>query len=184
MIVNQYDYGVFLPVWRKKIISVGAPRRGQIALFHWPVNTNVNFIKRVIGVPGDSVSYIDKVLYINGKKIPQHYVGDETIQQNGVSITMSKYQEDLNGVKHNIYVCSKSASFCPAKNHDFYHLKVPQGQYFMMGDNRDDSDDGRDWGFVPEGNFVGRALMIWFSWDSKAGWLHKIRWRRIGQSFP
>jgi len=182
ILVNQYDYGVRLPVWHNEILSISHPKRGQIALFRWPVDPRITFVKRVIGVPGDSVSYINKVFYINGKEMKQTYVGKHTIHQNGLSIKMAKYEEDLNGVKHAIYVCAKDEKHCPVRAYNFYNLKIPKGRYFMIGDNRDDSDDSRDWGLVPVDNFIGRAMLIWLSWNSKGSWYQKIRWNRIGLS--
>ena len=182
ILVNQFDYGLRLPVWNKKIIKISEPKTGQIALFYWPVDHHFTFVKRVIGMPGDRISYINKVLYINGKKMTQKYLSQTTETQNGVTWKVVKYEENLNGVKHGIYVCAKNNKFCPVKSHDFYNLVVPKGKYFMMGDNRDASDDSRDWGFVPEKAFVGKAMFIWLSWDAKAPWNKKIRWNRIGTS--
>lgn len=180
IIVNQYEYGVHLPVWHKTIIPVSHPKRGQIALFRWPVDPHITFVKRVIGVPGDTVSYVNKVLTINGKKMTQKYLGEGLVRENSRRIKMAKYEENLDGLKHAIYVCAKGITNCPSTGHDFYHLKIPKGYYLMMGDNRDDSDDSRDWGLVPESNFIGRAMMIWMSWNSYAPWYKKIRWHRIG----
>lgn len=180
ILVNQYEYGIHLPVWRKKILSVSEPRRGQIALFHWPVDPHITFVKRVIGVPGDSISYVNKVLTINGRKMKQKYLGIELIHPGSQFIKMAKYEENLGGVKHGIYVCAKGIKNCPSSGHDFYNLKIPKGYFLMMGDNRDDSDDSRDWGLVPEHDFIGRAMLIWMSWDANAPWYKKIRWHRIG----
>lgn len=162
-------------MWGKKIVSVGKPKRGQIALFYYPVNHAITFIKRVIGVPGDRISYINNVLYINGKKLPEKFI--KTVSQlndAGQLITYQEYQETIGGVKHNLLRRPD------AKVINFYNLVVPKGKYFMMGDNRNESDDSRYWGFVPEQNLIGRALLIWMSWDSHADLLHKIRWHRIG----
>jgi len=183
ILVNQYDYGLHIPVWHKEIFSISHPKRGQIALFFWPVDPHITFVKRVIGVPGDTISYINKVFYINGKKMTQKYLGEDTIRQGRFKFKMAKYQENLDGVKHDIYVCAKGITNCPTKPRNFYHLKIPKGYYLMIGDNRDDSDDSRDWGLVPEKNFIGRALFIWMSWDANAPWYKKIRWNRIGDSF-
>lgn len=174
--VNQYHYGVRFPIWNKKLLSVDEPKRGQIALFFYPVDHAFTFVKRVIGLPGDHISYINKVLYINGKKEPQKFLGDVTrLNDFGDLVTYGKYQEDLNGVKHDIFVRSDMPV------HDFYNVVVPQGDYFMMGDNRDESDDSRFWGTVPEHDLVGHALFIWMSWDSNApAWYDYVRWHRIG----
>lgn len=180
ILVNQYDYGLHLPVWRNQIIAVSHPKRGQIALFHWPVDPHITFVKRVIGVPGDTVSYVNKVLTINGKVMKQKFLGFNVIRQGGQQIKMAKYEENLDGLKHGIYVCAKGIKNCPSQGHDFYHLKIPAGYYLMMGDNRDDSDDSRDWGLVPVNHFIGRAMFVWMSWDSYAPWYKKIRWGRIG----
>lgn len=176
ILVNQFDYGVRFPVWNKQLVSVGHPKRGQIALFYYPVNHKLTFVKRVIGLPGDSISYVNKVLYINGKKQPQSFVSDVTrVNDFGQLTTYKKYKENLNGVTHDFFVRPD----VPATN--FYHVIVPKGHYFMMGDNRDESDDSRYWGFVSEKDLVGHALLIWMSWNSSAShWYDHIRWNRVG----
>lgn len=176
ILVNQYDYGFKMPVWDKTLVKVGKPKRGQIALFYYPVNHAATFVKRVIGVPGDRISYINKVFYINGKEAKQKYIGMATDGDTmGNTWAVKIYQENLNGLKHNIYIRPN----VPA--HNFYNLVVPKGKYLMIGDNRDNSDDGRDWGFVPVQSFIGRAMVVLLNWDSKASKLtKKIRWHRIG----
>jgi len=180
ILVSQYSYGLHFPVWHSRLLSVSPPKRGQIALFHWPVVPGITFVKRVIGVPGDTISYVNKVLIINGHVMTQKYQGDYEIREGSQRIKMAKYEENLYGLKHSIYVCAKGIVNCPSQGHNFYHLQIPKGYYLMMGDNRDDSDDSRDWGLVPESHFIGRALLVWMSWDSYAPWYHKIRWHRIG----
>lgn len=174
--VNQYHYGIRFPVWNKEILSVGNPTHGQIALFFYPVNHAFTFVKRVIGVPGDHISYINKTLYINGKKQPQKYIGEVTrLDDFGNLVTYRQYQEDFFGIKHDIFERADASS------DNFYNIVVPKGEYFMMGDNRDESDDSRYWGFVPAHDLVGHALFIWMSWDSNAtSWNDYIRWNRIG----
>lgn len=176
ILVNQFDYGIRFPIWNKKIITIDEPKRGQIALLPYPVDHAITFVKRVIGLPGDHISYINKVLYINGKKQPQKFMGDVTqLDDYGQLVTYQKYQENLNGMTHDIFVRPNA----PANN--FYNLVVPPNDYFMMGDNRDDSDDSRYWGFVPENTLIGRALFVWMSWNSDAPHLYDyIRWDRIG----
>ena len=180
ILVNQFDYGLKFPVWNKTLLKISKPKTGQIALFYWPVDHHFTFVKRVIGVPGDHISYINKVLYIDGKEMKQKYLGTTTDTENGVTWKVARYEENLNGLKHSIYVCAKGNKFCPVKPIDFYNLVVPKGKYFMMGDNSDGSDDSRGWGFVNEKEFIGKAMFVWLSWDEKGIWYKKIRWSRIG----
>lgn len=167
VLINQFKFGIRLPTWKKKLLSLNEPKNGDIVVLKWPVNESVHFIKRVVGVPGDKISYINKVLYINNKIARQTTVHDENL-----NAPIIKKEENLNGVQHFIYINPA----VPTQN--FYNLVVPQGQYFVMGDNRDDSDDSRFWGLVPEENIVGKGFMIWLSWDSLA---HHIRFERMGK---
>jgi signal peptidase I len=171
--VKQFSYGLRLPVLNQKLVSVSNPKRGDIALFHWPVDTKILFVKRVIGLPGDHIVYKNKTLTINGKEMTQEYVGKAVdIQQDG-SIEVDQKTENLDGIKHNIFV--KSDTTDPVD----IDVVVPSDHYFMMGDNRDDSEDSRSWGFVPDRNLIGKAFGIWMSWDSLD---HQIRWNRIGKA--
>src|SRR3989338_439691 len=178
ILVNQFDYGVRFPVWNKKIFSVNEPKRGDIALLPYPVDHAFTFVKRVIGLPGDHISYIHKTLYINGKKQPKELVSSVTqLSDYGQLVTYQKYQENLMGVKHDIYVRADQP------DNNFYNLIVPKNDYFVMGDNRDDSDDSRYWGFVQERDFIGRAMVVLLNWDSQAThWYNTIRWHRIGNA--
>jgi len=166
--VNKFAYGVRLPLLEKKIIKVSEPKTGQIAVFRWPPDPSFDYIKRVIGVPGDVISYHDKQLTVNGKPAKQTFV-EYTIDESSEQ-TVARYEENLNGVIHNIYINPSD----PAVDFD---VTVPKGAYFMMGDNRDDSADSRFWGFVSEENLRGRAFLVWMSWNGKKG---TIRWNNIG----
>lgn len=159
ILVTQYNYGLKIPFWDHTIIKVGHPKMGQIALFQSPVNpTKLTLVKRVIGLPGDRISYINKVLYINGQEEKQTFVKNTNeILDNGNLIPVKEYREDLNGISHLIIINPKA----PTVN--FKNLIVPNGKYFMMGDNRDDSDDSRYWGFVPFENFIGQARFVFFN---------------------
>lgn len=183
--VTQYNYGLRLPVWRNQIVKTGKPKIGQIALFQWPVNHHVTFVKRVLGTPGDRISYVNKVFTINGKKATQKFLGYSTDSDSpgGPSWRVKVMEENLNGVKHKIYVCPDDSANCPNPAvHNFYNLVVPKGEYFMIGDNRDNSDDSRDWGFVPFKDFIGRARYVWLSWNKGAKSIFKkIRWDRFGE---
>lgn len=173
--VKQYAYGLRLPVLNTKIVQVGEPKHGQIFLFRYPLNPNITFVKRVIGVPGDHIVYKNKILSINGVEAKQtllkqtHY-----IDENGVYSAENLIQEDLDGVKHLIYVHPEGGE---TQDVDVY---VPSGHYFAMGDNRDDSGDSRMWGFVPEENLIGQAFLTFMSWDGSASGFDKVRWDRLG----
>lgn len=177
ILVNQYDYGLHWPltgylIFPKKTDLQQRPQRGQIALFNWPVNPAVTFVKRVIGLPGDRISYLNKVFYINGKKMNQTFIKNTVSHSSKeTSCVVQEYEEDLEGIKHRIFIKPTAAA------QDFENLLVPKDQYLVIGDNRDDSNDSRIWGFVPLEDFMGRALFIWMSWDRKT---HRIRWQRIG----
>jgi signal peptidase I len=168
ILVNKYHYGLRLPVFHNKILPIYEPKRGEIIVFRWPPNPSFNFIKRVVGVPGDKISYIDKVLYVNGQKATQ--TGTNETDDPFVPWDVVQKEEDLLGVKHAIYLNNDKT------NTDFEDIVVPAGMYFAMGDNRDNSADSRIWGFVPEANILGKASYIWLSWD---GDHHAIRWKRI-----
>ena len=173
--VNKFDYGIRIPVIRKKIIDVGEPARGDIFVFRYPPNPSIYYIKRVIGVPGDHISYINKELFINGKKIPQTFVKNTTDHDESGSWPAIENEEDLLGVKHKIYIAPDRETT------DFKDIIVPKGMFFAMGDNRDDSADSRYWGFVPEENIVGKATRVVLSWEPDVSWLtpwDKIRWSR------
>lgn len=181
ILVNQFAYGLHFPVFNWEILPLGKPKRGDIVVFHWPVNSQRDFVKRVVGLPGDHISYINKILYINGKAAKQKFIGyaSDSNSPTGPSWTVKVMQENLFGIKHNIYLCVNNNSHCPIAMVQNYHdLIVPPGEYFMMGDNRDNSDDSRYWGFVPEKDLVGKAFLIWLSWNSAT---HRVRWQRIGK---
>ena len=170
--VNQFAYGLRLPVLHSKIMPIGEPKRGDIALFRWPKNPHIIFVKRVIGLPGDHIIYKNKVLTINGKVMQQKFIGRSLdVEPGQPPIPVIIKQENLDGIIHKIYQSEQGGDT------NSYDITVPKNCYFMMGDNRDDSDDSRSWGCVPEANFVGKAFIIWLSWDSENS---SFRWNRIG----
>lgn len=176
ILVNKFAYGLRLPVLGTKIVPVGEPRRGDVFVFrypnpdHDPKKEGLDYIKRVIGLPGDEITYRNKILYVNGKEIPQTDIGpfvgsgDEGRRMAGAEI----HEEMLPGVEHQIL---ESSLLMPGREGTW---RVPAGHYFAMGDNRDNSEDSRYWGFVPEQNLIGRAFVIWMNWDSG------IEFSRIG----
>lgn len=174
ILVNKFHYGVRLPVVHHKIYSINQPERGDIIVFRWPPNPSVDFIKRVIGVPGDHISYVNKILSVNGINISQVFVKNTTDNDDSEnSWDVVQKQEDLLGVKHDIYqIPNKSGE-------DFHDIIVPNTMFFVMGDNRDDSADSRFFGFVPEANIVGKATLVWMSWNADK---NLPRWNRIGKA--
>lgn len=167
--VNKFAYGLRLPVWEKKAVSLADPKTGDIAVFRWPPDPSYDYIKRVIGVPGDKISYHDKKLTVNGVEAKQQFIEYTVDQSSGNPV--AKYEENLNGVIHPIYIRTQMPS------HDL-DVVVPEGNYFMMGDNRDDSADSRFWGFVPESHLRGKAFLVWMSWNGKTD---SVRWSRLGR---
>lgn len=166
--VNKFAYGLRLPVWEKKVLSVSNPKTGDIAVFRWPPEPSYDYIKRVIGMPGDHVIYHNKILSINGHQAKQSFVEYTIDESSGKAVV--KYKEHLNGVDHFIFIRAD----VPAVDFD---IVVPKGNYFMMGDNRDDSADSRFWGFVPDSHLRGKAFLVWMSWNSKTD---NVRWSNIG----
>lgn len=166
--VNKFAYGLRLPVLETKILNVGHPKSGEIAVFRWPPDPSYDYIKRVIGVPGDHIQYKDKKLTINGKEISQSFIKYTVDEASGKPV--AQYEEEINGIKHPIFIRKDVEAF------DF-EIDVPKDSYFMMGDNRDDSADSRYWGFVDDAHLRGKAFFVWMSWNGKA---YTIRWKNIG----
>jgi signal peptidase I len=170
VLVNKFAYGIRLPVVHKKIFSISEPKRGDIVVFREPPQESRDLIKRVIGIPGDHITYKNKMLYINGKEIPQSFVEYTTDQRDNLNPWgVVQKQENLFGISHGIYQI-------PGRENDDFDVVVPQGKYFMMGDNRDDSADSRYWGFMPEKNIIEKATHVLISFDSIK---HPVRWERI-----
>lgn len=170
IVANKFSYGIRLPVLHKKIIAIGEPKRGDIMVFLWPKDTSTYFIKRVIGLPGDVITYKDKVLTINGQVAPQTLLGVQTDHDANEKWRVLLKRENLLGVQHDIYLR-------PDRLATDFSVTVPPGNYFVMGDNRDNSLDSRYWGFVPEKDLIGKAIWVFFSWDNER---HRVRWHRLG----
>lgn len=171
ILVNKFTYGVRLPVINKKIIELSEPNRGDIVVFRYPKDPTVDYIKRIVGLPGDKVVYSNKKLTINDLPVQQTSLG--SYQGLGQGEEMSGAEdllENLTGVEHRILIRNGTPTV------EFVYV-VPEGNYFAMGDNRDNSNDSRYWGPVPEANLVGKAFFIWMSWD----WQNKgVGFDRIG----
>ncbi|REG59442.1 signal peptidase I [Paraburkholderia sp. BL6669N2] len=175
ILVNKFDYGIRLPITNTKITEGRPLQRGDVVVFRYPKDESVDYIKRVIGLPGDTVAYQDKQLTINGKPVPEtplpDYLDDERMGY------AKQFEEDLDGRKNAILNNPAVPPFIvgaedyPYRDNCTYNArgvicKVPPGNYFMMGDNRDNSADSRYWGFAPDKNVVGRAFFIWMNFSN------------------
>lgn len=175
ILVNKFTYGIRLPIINKKIIDVNTPQRGDVMVFKYPKDPALDYIKRVVGVPGDKIIYKNKRLSINGKDISYEPLPDYLDEEH---LTYSKqYLENLAGVPHKILNDERAPSYVqnpdPFPNRDrcTYNVEgfactVPTGHYFMMGDNRDNSLDSRYWGFVPDEYIVGKAFFVWMNFGN------------------
>ena len=175
ILVNKFHYGVRLPVINTRITEGSKPQRGDVIVFRYPPKPSLDYIKRVVGLPGDTVAYLNKRLTINGEPIIVKPV-QEFFDEEGMRYH-KQFEEVLDGKRHRLLNDDTKPAFVPGAE-DFagregcnytvqgVTCKVPQGQYFMMGDNRDNSMDSRYWGFVPEENIVGKAFFVWMNFGN------------------
>ena len=175
ILVNKFHYGVRLPVVNTKLFDNRSPQRGDVMVFRYPPKPSLDYIKRVVGIPGDEVAYLDKKLSVNGKPWPKTPLPDFFDQD---SMRYSKQFEEANGNKtYRLLNDEDRPAFVPgAEDFRFKEncrystqgvvCRVPEGHYFMMGDNRDNSLDSRFWGFVPEKNIVGKAFFVWMNFGN------------------
>ncbi|AVO40375.1 signal peptidase I [Simplicispira suum] len=180
ILVNKFTYGLRLPVINTKITEGNAPQRGDVMVFRYPPQPTLDYIKRVVGVPGDEVAYINKRLTINGEPVPTDALPDY-FEEDAMRY-FKQFQEELGGHPHRLLNNDSVPAFVQGASNFAYRdncrysvegvvCKVPDGHYFMMGDNRDNSLDSRYWGFVPEANIVGKAFFVWMNFGN---------WKRIG----
>jgi signal peptidase I len=178
ILVNKFTYGIRLPVINLKVVGVSEPQRGDVMVFRYPENPSLDYIKRVVGLPGDVVTYRDKQLTINGQPVPLEAQSDFDYVEGGLNaVSAKRFRELLDRHDHAILVNPEVPpvqlvgvrQFPQRENCEYddsgFTCKVPPGHYFVMGDNRDSSSDSRYWGFVPESNIVGKAFMIWWNFS-------------------
>jgi signal peptidase I len=194
ILVNKFAYGLRLPIVEQKIVPLSDPKRGDVVVFRYPLNTSQDFIKRVVGLPGDRVVYRDKRLTVNGTPWPQTPGGTYSYLESLRFETMERFSEtvDTGEGPHEHAAAADPAlppvspgqvrAFAQRENCDYnsdgsgFACTVPPGHYFVMGDNRDRSDDSRYWGFVPDDHLRGRAFFIWFNWDD----ISSFAFKRVG----
>lgn len=169
ILVNKFAYGVREPVFHKRIVPLGGePQRGDVVVFRWPVDPSKDFIKRVIGVPGDHIRYRDKRLVINDRLVDIESTGLAASPMGQIQRFEEFLREDA---PHQIIVATERRA-------DNFEITLPEGEYFVMGDNRDGSDDSRGWGTVSEAHLVGKAFFVWMSWDGEN---RRIATERMGK---
>jgi len=179
ILVNKYEYGIRLPILNRKIVELGHPKHGDVMVFRYPKDPALDYIKRVVGLPGDMVEYRDKQLFINGTAAALTPSGQYEYVSGGLNyVSGQTYWEQLGEHKHVAMMVQEMPPLIvhqvdgdfPYRNNCTYseqgfRCQVPEGHYFMLGDNRDASNDSRYWGFVPDANIVGRAFMVWLNFS-------------------
>ncbi len=176
ILVNKFSYGIRLPVLDKKVIEIGSPKRGDVMVFRYPEDPSLDYIKRVIGLPGDKVSYQNKRLRVNDVPVETTQIEDY-LHPERLYYSQQFIEKPGDGVEHKVLndkdapVRIIDASMFPLRDHCLYNslgvvCTVPAGHYFAMGDNRDNSRDSRYWGFVPEENIVGKAFFVWLNFSN------------------
>ena len=168
--VNKYAYGLRLPVLNTEILDLGSPERGDVVVFRLPADPSTNYIKRLVGLPGDSITYLNNQIFVNQQPVPVALAGS---YQSGDQPGSILGREQLGNHDHDVL-------FMPGRSSLEGTFIVPEGHYFMMGDNRDNSRDSRydGVGMIPDGNVVGKAVRVWMNWDFPG----MPRWRRIGHA--
>ena len=176
ILVNKFTYGIRLPIVSKKLVEINSPKRGDVMVFHYPENPSVDYIKRVVGLPGDTIAYRNKKVFVNDVLQQQQQDGEYNYVESGLKfVHTERYSENLDGHSHAVLINPEVPGIHLGAVAEFPHrdacsytdnevrCTVPDGHYFMLGDNRDNSRDSRYWGFVPDKMIVGKAFMIWMN---------------------
>lgn len=178
ILVNKFTYGIRLPILNKKLVDINNPKRGDVMVFHYPENPSMDYIKRVVGLPGDVIGYRDKKVYVNGVLQKQKQVGEYNYVESSLRMVHAELStENLDGHEHSVLINPETPILHRNSVAEFPHREscrysdeevrctVPAGHYYMMGDNRDNSRDSRYWGFVPDSMIVGKAFAIWMNFN-------------------
>ena len=175
ILVNKFQYGLRMPISNKIWLPIGQPVRGDVIVFHYPRDTNIDYIKRVVGLPGDQIRYQNKQIILNGKPIALTFKGNYDYTHAQRFISAQNHLETLDKTTHDILIHTVDNSYTEnTLGEQLSHgdaITIPPHHYFVMGDNRDNSSDSRVWGFVPDENLVGRAFFIWMNFS---------QWKRVG----
>lgn len=159
ILVNKFTYGLRVPIINSTFVELSKPERGDVVVFHFPPDPSIDYIKRIVGLPGDRIAYRNKQLFVNGEPVEMSLIGDYQYVGSGLHLVNAKhYSEHIGDVTHDVLLEDNSISIDG-------ETEVPAGHYFAMGDNRDNSKDSRSWGFVPDDNLVGKAFLIWWNFD-------------------
>ena len=178
ILVNKFTFGIRIPIINRKVVDLNLPQRGDVMVFRFPEDTSLDYIKRVVGTPGDTVVYRDKKLTVNGVEAKLDAAGDYSYVEGSLNFVSAQRQTEIFGSNSHSILVQKDMppvhlggvkQFPFRENCDYndagFTCKVPEGHYFMIGDNRDSSSDSRYWGFVPDRNIVGKAFLIWWNFD-------------------